>query len=210
MINYVAINDCWLVDGCLTGGIRFEQTADPGSGQYYFNRLHYKPDIANTRVVVFDTAARIAQILVFDQMDHVNFDSGHVFFWFKDSTNDKGIRVINSSFEEHETATIFQIDNGSTTRLQRHQLEFSHNSGTLAGSTDGAGTLSIIQNSCAEANFSTSSMSYLHGHLNRFLSTYNLGVMQNGTTGASARFSYDIGYTYYNLLVETNVVSTKG
>ena len=209
-INYLTVNNCWIVDGCTAGAIRFTQTTDPGSGQYYFNGLHYKPDVSNATMVVMDTASRISQILVFNELDHVNFASGHKFFWFKDSTYDKGIRVINSSIEEHVSVTLFQIDAGHATRLQHHALEFSHNSGTLAGSGDGVGVFTVITNNAVSADFSNGIMSYLHGHMNRFMSSYIDGTLTAGTPAEHARFSYDLGYVYYNILTETNVVGTTG
>ena len=210
-VNMVHVNRCWIYDECTNGAIYINITGHPGAGQYYFNELHYKAHVGNCEMVRFAAGAGLDQVLSIHELDHVNVSqTGHVWVHFLDGSQDKGVKILNSGFEEHKTATIFKMDAGHTAQSQRHNLEFSHNTGTLAGSGDGAGTLSIIDNSATNTDYGSGVMSYLQGHGNKFLSTYASGTMQNGTTGATTRFIYDVGYSYYNIYTETNVVQTKG
>jgi hypothetical protein len=209
--NYFSFNDCWMIDDSTTGGINFNNTASVGCGQFYFNRLHYKPSsgTANTVMAMWNDASRTEQIVVFDQLDHVNISgTNHVWFKFHDSSMDKGVRVINSGFEEHLTTTIFVIDSGHATRGQRHNLEFSHNMGTLGD--DAGQQLTLINNSAADGDYLAASMSFLTGHQNKLSASNTLGTFAVGTTGATTHFVYDVGYTYWRGTTEVNVVGTKG
>lgn len=213
LTNYIQFNDCWMLDACATGGIEFSNTASTGNGQYQFNQFHYKPYTANATMAVWYDDIRTDQWVVFHELDHVNTgQTGHIWFKFHSGSKQKGLRVVNSNFEEHVSTTIFSVDAGSTHQLR--WIDFSHNQGSLGDSDHGhVETLTFIDNSAANADYVSYSQSYLMGHMNKFTGDSggtNPPAFSLGTTGACTRFIFDVGYTSYIGTVAAGAVMTTG
>jgi len=213
LINYVEFVDCWMMDyydqtADSLGAISFQSTANVGSGQYFFTRFHYK-GMDDTTMCAWATGARIDQVLVFDQLDHViNGHTGHKVFYGKDGSKEMVLKVIHSNFEEHNDVTIFKFDAGHTGATQKRLITFSDNTASCGDLvTD---VLTLITNNAVEADYYTTTQSYLIGSGNRFLAEGALGTFALGTTGACTHFIFDVGYTYWDGTTETNVNCTRG
>jgi hypothetical protein len=211
MVNYVEFNDCWEYDLCTTGGILFEITTEVGCGQFFFNRFHYKAGVNSCEMFVCGAGSRIDQATVFDQLDHVNISrTGHSIFHFKAGSKQLNVRVVNSRFEEHLSANVFLIDVGkSGTATHRRWIDFSHNTCSLGDNN--TQVLTFITNNAVLADYAGYSQNFLMRHQNKFISdSTSTGSFTVGTTGATTRFIWDLGYTYYQNTVEVNAVQTKG
>lgn len=213
LINYVEFVDCWIYDLYdqsvdALGAISFQQTTLPGSGQYYFTRLHYKAGTDSTTMCAWGSAARIDQVCVFDQLDHVvNGHNGHKIFYFKQGSKQYWLKVTNSGFEEHQSVTMFTIDAGHAGATQKRWITFAGNTATCGD--DPAYTLTLITNNAVEADYYSTAQSYMIGWGNTIIAESTLGVFALGTNGTCTHFIFDVGYTYWRGTTEITVPFTR-
>ena len=207
LINYVEFVDCWMMDYYdqttdALGAISFQQTAEVGSGQYFFTRFHYK-GMDSTTMCAWAASARTDQVVVFDQLDHViNGHTGHKIFYGKDGSKLTELNVFNSQFEEHNTLTMFTFDAGHTGATQKKRITFTNNQASCGDNA--AYVLTFITNNAVEADYYTQTQSWLVGTNNIFLAEATLGTFSLGTTGACTHFIFDVEYVYWDGTTETN------
>lgn len=202
-----------LLDNSATGrgSISFENTAE-GTGQIWLNDLNYKARSNGARLIGIQDGCRVDQLLKIDGMSYVvwGFTGTELFRLGAGSKMIGGLKIVDSKFEHHNPATLFNFTGGGTDAMTCHHIDFDHNTLNCPSAGDGGGVLTFMNNLVADAKYRQYLMSCVRGHGNTILSEATGGTFAMGTTGACAHNIVDLGYVYWRGTTEVNNPATKG
>lgn len=210
-ITYVHVRDCHCDDlydhsATANGFIDFGCTTE-GTGQIWIENMQYKARSNGARFM--SVSGRVDQLVDIPGLSFVCYGmTGVNLFHLAADKKASNLFFHDGVFECHDPITLFQIDAGGGTGVMSHGIDFSHNH--LSCGDDAGDDLTFINNDAVVGDYISWAMSRFTGAHNRVVAVNGVGNFVEGTTGACARMVFDLGYTYWDVLAETNVVATKG